>query len=115
MQLDLAYEDVGDPDPSPVGIGRSSEFILQLEANTPSRSSLASFASINANAPQVIASPEFYASHHLFGGRWCVQFDLPREILQIKVHRNVPDYSTSGSKALEKRKSDLLDFYVAVR
>jgi hypothetical protein len=48
--------------------------------------------------PQVIASPEFYASHKLFGGRW-----------------NVPDTSTTGAAAMEKRHSDLLDFYVAVR
>lgn len=28
--------------------------------------------------------------------------------------RNVPDTSTTGSAALEKRKSDLLDFYLKV-
>jgi len=30
------------------------------------------------------------------------------------LRRNVPDTSTTGAAALEKRKSDLLDFYVAV-
>jgi len=46
--------------------------------------------------PQIVASPAFYASQELFGGRW-----------------NVPDKSTTGAVALEKRFSDLLDFYVA--
>lgn len=31
------------------------------------------------------------------------------------ISRNVPDNSTSGASAIEKQKSDLLDFYVAVR
>ncbi|KAF9256383.1 hypothetical protein L218DRAFT_217472 [Marasmius fiardii PR-910] len=92
--LDLAYEDVGDPDPDPTGIGRSYEVSIQVVPATPSRSTLAQLAAIHTKAPQIVASPEFYASHKLFGGRW----DVP---------------NTSIDPDLEKRKSDLLDFYVA--
>ncbi|KAJ7368556.1 hypothetical protein DFH08DRAFT_28596 [Mycena albidolilacea] len=94
--LDLAYEDVGDPDPNPIGIGRSYELTFQVVAATPSRDTLAQLASVHTVVPQVIASPAFYASHKLFGGRW-----------------NVPDTSTTGAAAMEKRHSALLDFYVA--
>ncbi|KAF7301879.1 Secreted protein [Mycena indigotica] len=93
--LDLTYEDVGDPDPTPIGIGRSYEMTLQVVPTTPSRSSLVASSSVHTTTPQIVASPTFYASHKLFGGRW-----------------NVPDTSTSGAIALEKRWSDLLDFYV---
>ncbi|KAK7056356.1 hypothetical protein VNI00_002910 [Paramarasmius palmivorus] len=94
--LDLAYEDVGDPDPTPEGIGRSYEVTIQLFPATPSRSSLAQLASVHTKTPQLVASPEFYVSHKLFGGRW-----------------NLPDNSTAESSEIEKKKSDLLDFYVA--
>ncbi|KAG6816481.1 hypothetical protein H0H87_005686 [Tephrocybe sp. NHM501043] len=94
--LDLAYEDVGDPDPTPVGIGRSYEVSLQLFPATPSRTVLAQLAGILTATPQIVANPSFYADHKLFGGRW-----------------NVPDTSRSGMAVIEKRKSDLLDFYVA--
>ncbi|KAJ7228433.1 hypothetical protein GGX14DRAFT_345881 [Mycena pura] len=94
--LDLAYEDVGDPDPDPTGIGRSYEMTFQVVAATPSRATLAELASVHTTVPQIVANPAFYASQELFGGRW-----------------NVPDKSTTGAAALEKRFSDLLDFYVA--
>ncbi|KAG6864674.1 hypothetical protein C0991_007949 [Blastosporella zonata] len=94
--LDLAYEDVGDPNPDPTGIGRSYEVTLQLFQATPSRTVLAQLASVQTQVPQIVAEPSFYAAHKLFGGRW-----------------NVPDTSRSGLEAIEKRKSDLLDFYVA--
>ncbi|KAF4582536.1 hypothetical protein EYR38_002662 [Pleurotus pulmonarius] len=93
--LDLTYEDVGDPDPTPIGVGRSWEATIQLFSSTPSRSTLAGLGSVQTNPPQLVASPEFYASRKLFGGRW-----------------NIPDMSTSGARAIEKRKSDLLDFYL---
>ncbi|KAJ8514833.1 hypothetical protein ONZ45_g7662 [Pleurotus djamor] len=93
--LDLAYEDVGDPDPNPTGIGRSWEATLQFFPSTPSRNTFAQLADAHTKIPQVVSSPEFYVSHKLFGGRW-----------------NVPDMWTSGSRAIEKRKSDLLDFYL---
>ncbi|KAF8985789.1 hypothetical protein BDQ17DRAFT_1415302 [Cyathus striatus] len=94
--LDLAYEDVGDPDPNPTGIGRSYEVTLQLFESTPSRDVLAKLTSVHTDTPQLVAQPSFYASHNLFGGRW-----------------NVPDTSSSGLAAIEKRKSDLLDFYIS--
>ncbi|KAF8970077.1 hypothetical protein BDZ97DRAFT_1652716 [Flammula alnicola] len=94
--LDLAYEDVGDPDPNPIGVGRSYEFSLQLFSATPSRQTLSQLAVVHTKIPQLVSTPEFYASQKLFGGRW-----------------NLPDTSTTGAAALEKRKSDLLDFYVA--
>uniref|UniRef100_A0A0W0G8G6 Uncharacterized protein n=1 Tax=Moniliophthora roreri TaxID=221103 RepID=A0A0W0G8G6_MONRR len=94
--LDLAYEDVGNPDPTPEGIGRSYEATIQLVPATPSRNALAQSASVHTKAPQIIASPEFYASHKLFGGRW-----------------DLPDNSTAASSEIEKKKSNLLDFYVA--
>lgn len=47
--------------------------------------------------PQLVATPEFYVSKKLFGGRW-----------------NVPNTTRSGAAAIEKQKSDLLDFYVKV-
>ncbi|KAJ7582933.1 hypothetical protein C8J56DRAFT_1028850 [Mycena floridula] len=91
--LDLAYEDVGDPNPDPTGVGRSYELSLEVVASTPSRADLAASAAVQTTPSQLVASPEFYVSHNLFGGRW-----------------NVPD---TASPALEKRKSDLLDFYIA--
>ncbi|KAI0075597.1 hypothetical protein K474DRAFT_1708867 [Panus rudis PR-1116 ss-1] len=94
--LDLTYEDVGDPDPNPNGVGRSYEVSLQVVSSTPSRSMLAQLAAVHIQTPQLVASPAFYVSHNLFGGRW-----------------NVPETSTSGARDIEKRKSDLLDFYVA--
>ncbi|RDB17472.1 Uncharacterized protein YetA [Hypsizygus marmoreus] len=93
--LDLSYEDVGNPDPNPTGIGRSYEVTLQLFPSTPSRAILAQLATVQTKVPQIVANPSFYAAHRLFGGRW-----------------NVPNTSTSGAAALEKRKSDLLDFYL---
>ncbi|KAF8970293.1 hypothetical protein BDZ97DRAFT_1914616 [Flammula alnicola] len=96
QQLDLTYEDVGDPDPNPIGVGRSYEFSLQLFSATPSRQTLSQLAVVHTKIPQLVSTPDFYASQKLFGGRW-----------------NLPDTSTTGAAALEKRKSDLLDFYVA--
>lgn len=49
IQLDLAYEDVGNPDPTPIGIGRSYEATLQLSPNTPSRSDLAKLADVHVS------------------------------------------------------------------
>ncbi|GLB38916.1 hypothetical protein LshimejAT787_0600780 [Lyophyllum shimeji] len=93
--LDLAYEDVGNPEPDPTGVGRSYEATLQLFPATPSRAILAQLAGVLTKVPQIVAQPAFYAARRLFGGRW-----------------NIPDTSTSGAAAIEKRKSDLLDFYV---
>ncbi|KAG6806649.1 hypothetical protein H0H93_002653, partial [Arthromyces matolae] len=45
-QLDLAYEDVGDPNPDPTGVGRSYEAVLQLFPATTSRTVLANFANV---------------------------------------------------------------------
>ncbi|KAK0444554.1 uncharacterized protein EV420DRAFT_1002693 [Desarmillaria tabescens] len=94
--LDLTYEDVGDPDPNPVGIGRSYDISLQVVSSTPSRDSIAQWAGAITKVPQIVASPEFYVAHRLFGGRW-----------------SVPNPTTSGATDIENRKSALLDFYVA--
>ncbi|KAF9029154.1 hypothetical protein BDZ89DRAFT_1160004 [Hymenopellis radicata] len=94
--LDLTYEDVGNPDPDPTGIGRSYEAVLQVVAATPAREDISEFGTVLSNPPQVVASPEFYVSHRLFGGRWAL-----------------PDPSSSAAAAdIEDRKSWLLDFYV---
>ncbi|EIN05597.1 hypothetical protein PUNSTDRAFT_107299 [Punctularia strigosozonata HHB-11173 SS5] len=93
--LDLTYEDVGDPDPNPTGVGRSYEVTLQILPAVPSRDSVATLGKDNVATTQLVASPEFYASMHLFGGRW-----------------NVPDTSNATLAAVEARKSALLDFYV---
>ncbi|KXN82742.1 hypothetical protein AN958_02181 [Leucoagaricus sp. SymC.cos] len=93
--LDLAYEDVGDPDPTPVGIGRSYETTIQLFPSTPSRANLAKLADVHTRVPQLVSTPEFYVSKKLWGGRW-----------------NVPNTSRSGAAAIEKQKDELLDFYV---
>lgn len=93
--LDLSYEDVGDPDPTPIGIGRSYEITLQLFPATPSRSDLSKLADVHTRPPQLVSTPEFYVSKGLFGGRW-----------------NVPDTTRSGAAAIEQQKSALLDFYV---
>ncbi|KAF8893062.1 hypothetical protein BD779DRAFT_1610011 [Infundibulicybe gibba] len=95
QQLDLSYEDVGDPDPNPIGVGRSYEATLQLFPATPSRATLAQLAAVHTKVPQIVASPSFYVSRNIFGGRW-----------------GLPDTSTSGAAAIEKQKSDLLDFYI---
>ena len=47
LKLDLTYEDVGDPDPNPTGVGRSYEITLQVVSSTPSRQTLAQLASVN--------------------------------------------------------------------
>ncbi|KIY70042.1 hypothetical protein CYLTODRAFT_392656 [Cylindrobasidium torrendii FP15055 ss-10] len=95
--LNLAYEDVGDPDPNPEGIGRSYEATIEIVSATPSRGDISAFASYFAKVPQVVATPEFYASHKLFGGSW----DLPNPS------------SSAAAADIEQRKSALLDFYVA--
>ncbi|KAF5349243.1 hypothetical protein D9756_009419 [Leucocoprinus leucothites] len=95
--LDLAYEDVGNPDPTPIGIGRSYETTIQVVPATPSRADLAKFADVHTRIPQLVSTPEFYVSKKLFGGRW-----------------NVPDTARSGAAVIEKEKSALLDFYVKV-
>ncbi|KAF8157140.1 hypothetical protein B0H34DRAFT_849173 [Crassisporium funariophilum] len=94
--LDLAYEDFGNPDPNPIGVGRSYELSLQLYSATPSRATLSNLAIVHTKIPQMVGTPQFYASSKIFGGRW-----------------NVPNTTTTGAAAIEKRKSDLLDFYVA--
>lgn len=82
---------MGNPDPDPTGIGRSYDVTLTAYADTPSRDTFANLASANVrsftvavhararthmyiqvNIPQLVASPEFYAAHKLFGGRWWV-------------------------------------------
>ncbi|EJD39304.1 hypothetical protein AURDEDRAFT_116222 [Auricularia subglabra TFB-10046 SS5] len=93
--LDLTYEDVGNPDPDPSGIGRSYDLTVSVFSSTPSRQDLSARALANVNTPQLVADPAFYASHKLFGGRW-----------------SLPDASRAGAAAIEKAKSDLLDFYV---
>ncbi|CAE6528731.1 unnamed protein product [Rhizoctonia solani] len=94
--LDLAYEDVELVTSNPAGIARSYELTLQAVASTPARQAIANFAAAVATPPQLVASPEFYHGHKLFGGRW-----------------NVPDTSRSGATKIENEKSQLLDFYVA--
>lgn len=91
--LDLTYEDVGDPDPDPTGVGRSYEATLELVPSTPSRSDLSAWAQSYTSRPQLVSTPEFYVSHKLFGGRW----DLPN----------------TKATTLEKQKTALLDFYVS--
>ncbi|KAI0030551.1 hypothetical protein K488DRAFT_79570 [Vararia minispora EC-137] len=91
--LDLTYEDVGDPDPNPSGVGRSYEVILQAERATPARTDTVAFASSILTVPQVVATPSFYQSRSLFGGLWA--------------------QPTDKAPTIEKAKSDLLDFYVA--
>jgi hypothetical protein len=96
-QLDLTYEDVGNPDPDPTGVGRSYDLTLHVFSSTPSRSDISKLGEVNDKVPLLVASPSFYAAHKLFGGRW-----------------GVPDASlSSGAATIEKAKSDLLDFYVA--
>ena len=68
--LDLTYEDVGNPDPDPTGVGRSYEVTIQVVSSTPTRGELAKWASSISAPPQLVATPQFYASHRLFGGRW---------------------------------------------
>ncbi|CAE6439976.1 unnamed protein product [Rhizoctonia solani] len=94
--LDLAYEDVELVTSNPAGIARSYELTLKAVASTPARQAIADFAAVVATPPQLVASPEFYQSHKLFGGRW-----------------NVPNKSRSGAAKIENEKSQLLDFYVA--
>ena len=48
-QLDLAYEDVGDPDPDPTGIGRSYDVTIQVVSSTPARDTLAQWSSVNVS------------------------------------------------------------------
>lgn len=48
-QLDLAYEDVGNPDPNPIGVGRSYEFTLQLFSATPSRATLSQLSVVHVS------------------------------------------------------------------
>ncbi|THH17933.1 hypothetical protein EW146_g2970 [Bondarzewia mesenterica] len=136
--LDLTYEDVGDPDPNPVGIGRSYEITIQVVSSTPSRSDLAEFASIHVH-PTLHPLGRFISqiehrtvldtssSSSCFSRILCVPAPLWRKMasrtLTSLLHcliydshtenRNVPDTSTSGASAIEKQKSDLLDFYVA--
>ncbi|KAF8671527.1 hypothetical protein RHS04_08252 [Rhizoctonia solani] len=94
--LDLAYEDVELVTSNPAGIARSYELTLKAVASTPARQAIADFAAVVATPPQLVASPEFYQSHKLFGGRW-----------------NIPNKSRSGAAKIENEKSQLLDFYVA--
>lgn len=94
--LDLAYEDVELVTSNPAGIARSYELTLQAVAATPTRQAIADFAAAVATPPQLVASPAFYQSHKLFGGRW-----------------NVPNTSRTGAATIESQKSKLLDFYVA--
>ncbi|KAG8705574.1 hypothetical protein FRC09_002878 [Ceratobasidium sp. 395] len=70
--LDLAYEDVELVTSNPAGVGRSYELTLNAVAATPARQAIADFAAAVANPPQIVASPTFYQSHGLFGGRWNV-------------------------------------------
>ncbi|KAL1744587.1 hypothetical protein HDZ31DRAFT_63959 [Schizophyllum fasciatum] len=98
--LDLAYEDVGNPDPDPTGVGRSYEVLIEAWGPgsasdghaAPSRDDIASFGADWAVQPQLVAAPEFYAAHKLFGGRWAPP--------------------SGAAPDLEKRKDALLDFYV---
>ncbi|KAG9079695.1 hypothetical protein FS749_008306, partial [Ceratobasidium sp. UAMH 11750] len=92
--LDLAYEDVELITSNPAGVGRSYELTLEAVAATPARQAIADFAAAVATPPQIVASPKFYQSHGLFGGRW-----------------NIPDTSRSGAAKIEDQKSKLLDFY----
>lgn len=94
--LDLAYEDVELVTSNPAGVARSYELTLEAVAATPARQAIADFAAAVANPPQIVASPAFYQSQGLFGGRW-----------------NLPDTSRSGAATIESQKSKLLDFYVA--
>ncbi|KAI5832951.1 hypothetical protein K523DRAFT_324967 [Schizophyllum commune Tattone D] len=98
--LDLAYEDVGDPDPDPTGVGRSYEFVIEAwgpgssaDGNAaPSRDEVAGFAKDWSIQPQLVADSEFYAAHKLFGGHWAPP--------------------SGAAPDLESRKDALLNFYV---
>lgn len=46
-QLDLTYEDVGNPDPDPTGIGRSYDLTIQAFDATPSRDEFAVLGAAN--------------------------------------------------------------------
>lgn len=59
--------------------------------STPSRDRIAAAGKLSSEPPVLVASPSFYASQHLFGGRW-----------------GLPD----SGLPLEKKQEDLLDFYI---
>ncbi|QRV78526.1 hypothetical protein RhiJN_06541 [Ceratobasidium sp. AG-Ba] len=94
--LDLAYEDVELVTSNPAGIARSYEVTLQAVSATPARQAIVDFAAAVATPPQLVASPAFYQSHGLFGGRW-----------------SIPSTTRSGAAKIEGQKKQLLDFYVA--
>jgi hypothetical protein len=62
FQLDLAYEDVGDPDPTPIGIGRSYEITLQLFPSTPSRADLAKLAEVLVGPSMVMVTSSLFVN-----------------------------------------------------
>ena len=79
MKLDLTYEDVGDPDPNPTGVGRSYEITLQAVPSTPSRQTLAQLASINVgpfSTPYV--TPQFDMVY--FSQRFLLSLQLQNSI-----------------------------------
>lgn len=114
-RLNLAYED--NPDPSvtstPVGMARSyevlsfnvsvptkkmlspffSHFQISLLAlsTTPSHEALSEASKTASTPPALFSTPEFYASHQLFGNSWAV---------------------ADQSVELEQKQEKLLDFYV---
>lgn len=62
---------------------------------------------------QIIPAPHstLPTSSLAVGGKCLLPHQVPPLLTNV---RNVPDTSTTGAAAMEKRHSDLLDFYVAV-
>lgn len=76
--LEITYEDYEPGYGTAVGISRTSEVHLMPVAATPSRESLAAFAKVVTAPPQLVSTPETYASAGTFGGLWKpIEADTP--------------------------------------
>ena len=92
--LNITYEDYEKGFGTPVGIARTTEFYIQINAATPARQDSANFASIVRTPPLLACDPDHYQACKVFAGLW-----------------SKPDRTNPSKAALEDRLDFLLDYY----
>jgi hypothetical protein len=70
--LEASYEDVQPGDSTPFGIARTSELTLWPASSVPAKAASAAMARTGANAPMLVASPQYYHDVRAFG-MWSVR------------------------------------------
>ena len=82
--LNITYEDYEPGFGDAKGVARTTEFTLQVHAQTPAREQISHMAEAIRQPPQVVAAPEDYLEAGVFGGLWSLPNRSTAEMAEIE-------------------------------